>query len=378
MKRIVFLILISVFSIFSQDNDILELSDRKIFKMIDGYIDKRDKNITDVIEVLFENRTNYQEFEDYILESAGELVDQDDLDYPLFLVESILTFNLESRGAQKLYVAIVNRKIEIDERRELEEKRGELKKEAITEFTENLDKEVKEQEELTSIVEESSDITYKVYKDFDAYKKKRYINNTYIFPLSNIIYNSEVYDGFMNQSSQDREVKGSGLEMGLGVTLDSVVLRFDLGGNFASNIIFSNQVKNIYSYSNLSLSLPNLELPLFLRTGFYYYSYIFGDDDVNVAITSLPTSTLGIGIYGLKMFKVLKLESSVDFMLAPLYTENLDSGVISKLYLVLNLFRFDTYNVELKGGFDYLWLKEGGLSETNFNPKIGLGISRYE
>lgn len=379
MKKVLFLLIIPMFSLFSQEGSIEGLSDRKIINLIDELIDDRNLSISKTIEEVYQAGINSQKFEKHILERADELVGQDDLSYPLFLVESILTYNLESKGAQKLYVAIINRKIEIEDRSDLEIEKEELKRAALEELREEVIEEIEEQDVLSEIVEESREYSRRLSEDMTTYKRLRYVNNTYFYPLSNSIYESEVYDDYMNQGDSYHNLDGLGLEMGMGFTFPKAIFRFDYSINLSSRDIFSNRVKHITSFFNSSITYPSVPYPIFLRLGFLYDQYIF-DSDVqpNVAITDLPSSTIGIGLNGFQMFNVVKLDTSIDLLIAPLYTSHLDSGILTRLFVVLNVLRVRSYNLEIKGGFENLRLSQEDLTENSFNPKIGIGFSRYE
>lgn len=379
MKKVLFLLIIPMISLFSQESSIEGLSDRKVIKVIDEQIDNRDLNIVKTIEDIYKPEVDTQKFEKHILKRADELVGQDDLGYPLFLVESILTFNLESVGAQKLYVAIINRKIEIEDRSDLEVEKEELKRAALEELREEVKEEAEEQDILSEIVEESRGYSKRLSEDETTYKKLRYVNNTYFYPLSNSIYKSEVYDDYMNQGDSYHNVDGLGLEMGMGFTFPKAIFRFDYSINLSSRDMFSNKVKHITNFFNTSITYPSVPYPIFLRLGFLYDQYVF-DSDVqpNVAITDLPSSTIGIGLNGFQVFDAVKLDTSIDLLLAPLYTYHLDSGILTRLFVVVNVVRVRTYNLEIKGGFENLRLKQQDLTENNFNPKIGIGFSRYE
>lgn len=378
MKKILLFLLIPLLSLHSEIEDIEDMSNRKIIRTLNSYIERRDEEIIKIIEQIYNSKTDYLNFEAHILNEAKDLVDQDDLAFPLFLVETILTNNLESSKAQSLYVAIINRKIEIEDRAELDIEKEEVKRELIEELSEEIKDEVEEQEFLEEVTTKNRDIKDRVTKARSEYKERRYINNTYFYPFSNSIYSSEAYDEFTGEERVNN-IEGFGIEMGMGLSFDKFIMKFDMSGNLATNDAFSNELKHITSIFNLSLGLPSIPIPLYLRSGFIYDLYQF-DKDVfsNVAITELPSNTLGVGLSGLKLFRILKVDLSVDFLLAPIYTDNLDSGILTRAYLTLNLFRFSSFNIEIRGGLDNLWLYEDGLSENNMNPKVGFGISRYE
>lgn len=380
MRKIILLILLPLLHLYAQDldQDLENMSDKEIYKIIDTAIENRDREFVSVIGKINTSSSKYKQFEDYILDKASGIVDQDDLSYPLYLVESILYYNLESSKAQELYVDIVNKKIDIEERASLEEEREELKREIIETLAEDIEEEATKQEELSEIVEESKTLTEKRDSYFDGYNKLRYNSNSFIYPISYSYFSSEVYDEFSGRESTTNTLSGMGYELGLGIIMSYLNLRMDLSGNFAANDIFDNR-KHITTNICFSFGTSAIPFPLFLRVGFFHDIYTFEEGSVTeMAITNLPSPTLGISVTGFKLFKVLKFDFSVDSLLASTYTDNFDSGLFTRLYTTVNLYRFDSYNVELRFGFDSIWLSEGGLTESSINPRFGFGVSSYE
>lgn len=363
----------------SQEVDIASLSYKEVISLIDETIDSKDEVLIDYLASMGLGSPHYSNIEKYILSEVRRLVGGEDLGYPLKLVEAILYNNLENSDAQELYGILINKKIELDERREAEIIKAEKKREEIKKLADQIDKTYKEEERLAEIVTSNQELLSTINGYIDSFDKTHYVSNSYYYPLLTRFYESEVYDGFHNRAATVNSHSGFAMDLGIGVELKMLTLRADLTGSFSFNELLHDNIKQLTGAFNISTGLSIIPFPLYFRGGFLYDMYLYDNmDDTEVAITNLPSPSLGLGISGLKLFKVIKLDLSTDILLAAVYTDNLSVALFNRAYISLNLFRFGTYNMEIRGGLDYLYYSEGGLAEYSLTPRFGMGISSYE
>lgn len=373
----IFTLLITFHILVSQEVDLGLLSEKEILKIIDDAIEAKDQNIISYLSNLGTDFPGYNNYEKYILNKALKLIESDDLSFPLILVESVLYNNLENSEAQELYTTLINKSIEIKERIAEEKIKAEIKREAIAELTEEIDQELIEEERLAEIVLTNKELLDLISEYTDSFDSTHYVTNTYLYPFLTKYYSSEVYDGYMNREKTVNKYNGQSVEFGIGLELKIIKFRTDVIANFSYNDILYDNIKQLSIHVNLSTGFPIIPFPIYFRSGFFYDTYFF-EGEPDVAIQSLPSPTFGLGLTGLNFLKVLKLDLSSDFLLAANYTENFEYGVFNRIFLTLNLFRIDTFNIELRGGLDNLFYMEDGLSEYSNIPKFGIGISSYE
>lgn len=381
MKKrfIIIALLLTTVCLVSQEIDITLLSEKEIIKFIDQAVESRDESIINYMGSLGTDFPSYSKIETYILGKARDLIAGSDLSYPLKIVEAVLYNNLENDDAQKLYSSIINKKIELEERLQAEKLKADLKREELKLLAESIDKAYEEDERLASIVGINQEMLSTINGYIDSFDKTHYVSNSYFYPIFTRFYQSEVYDGFYNRESTINSYNGFAVEFGIGIELRLLTFRMDLTGNFSYNDLLNDSIKQGTGAVTISTGMPIIPIPLFLRTGFLYDLYLF-DNMANseVAITNLPTATLGLGITGLRFLKIIKIDLSTDFLMASTYTDNLDLGLFSRGYLTVNLLRFGIYNLEIRGGLDHIFYSEGGLSEYSITPRFGFGISSYE
>lgn len=381
MKKLLVItsMLITMLNLVSEEIDITILTQKEIIKLIDSSILKKDESIIIYLGTLGSEFPSYGKYEKYILVKALELAQGGDLSYPLMLVEAVLYNNLENSDAQKLYAIIIDKKIELDERLEAEKIKAEQKREELASQVEEMTLIYAEEERMANIVTSSKELLSTINGYIDSFDKSHYVSNSYFYPILSRFYTSEVYDGFHNRESTTNNYNGFALEFGIGIALKFFVFRMDMTGNISYNDLLYDNIKQITGAVNISMGIQVLKIPIYVRTGFLYDTYMYDDmDDTEVAITSLPSPSIGLGITGLRLFKVLKLDLSTDVLLASLNTDNLDYALSSRAYITLNLLRFSIYNLEIRGGLDNLFYMEGGLAEYSFTPRFGFGISSYE
>ncbi len=373
------LLLLPLTILSAQEEEFSTLTDKQILRLIDDAIEAKDKDFVSLLGQIDLNHPNYGKFESYILDKASELINSDDLSYPLLMVEAVLYNNLENSVAQELYTVIVTKKIEIDERVVLEEKRNVIKREELESLAEEIDEDIIKEEKMASIVGLNKELIKTKKSYTDSFDKTHFVSNSFIYPFSFNYYKSEVYDEFTGREPFFNYLNGQGVELGIGISFKYITLRMDLSGNIVYLDLIHEIEKHFLGFGTLSLGFPKAPIPLFFRAGFLYDLYQFDESELSiVAITNLPSPTLGLSLTGVKLFKVLKLDLSLDYLYASTYTENLDYGFLNKTYLTLNLIRIGSNHLELRGGIDILFLSEGGLSEVNYNPRFGFGVSSYE
>ncbi len=371
--------LFTMFNLVSEEIDITTLSQKEILELIDNSIELKDESIITYLGTLGPEFQNYKKYEKYILGKALKLAQGGDLSYPLKLVEAVLYNNLENSDAQELYAIIIDKKIELDERLEAEKLKADQKREELAIQTKEIERVYVEEKRMASIVNSNQELLSTINGYLDSFDKTHYVSNSYFYPILSRFYTSEVYDGFHNRESTTNDYNGFAVEFGIGIALKLFVFRMDMTGNISYNDLLYDNIKQITGAVNISMGFKVLQIPLYIRTGFLYDTYMYEDmDDTEVAITSLPSPSIGLGITGLRLFNILKFDLSTDILLASSYTDNLDYALSNRAYITINLLRFGIYNLEIRGGLDNLFYMEGGLSEYSLTPRFGFGISSYE
>lgn len=369
---IVTLCVLSIFNLYSQELDINSLSEKEIFKIVDVGINDKDDSLISDIGSLDITSPKYNGLEEYLLQKIKILIENGDLVFSLKLVEALLYNNLENEETQNLYTIIVNKRIENDERLEAENNRPKIERE---ELSQTIDKE----EFISDVIMNNKELINVIDGYTDSYSQSNYVTNFYFYPFTTKYYSSEVYDGYTSRDSTTNSFTGQGMDLGLGIDYGLFRFRSDFFINITYDDLLNETLKQVTGGTYLSIGLVRIDFPIFLRSGFIYDLYLYNNNDFSdVAITNLPSPTIGLGLTGLKLFKVLKLDVIGDILLAPIYTENLNTALLGKVYITLNLIRFSDQSLELKGGFDSLYLNEGGLVEYSITPRFGIGISSYE
>jgi len=377
------LILLSIFItsiyIFSDEVDISLLSKKEILKELESVIDLRSSSIFDYIQSMGYDFPDYSTYEEFILKKVEDIIVEGDLEYPLEIVENLLYVNLENPKSQELYTIILNKNIEIQERIEAEKLKEDIKREQLGQQNDVVNEIYKKDVKLDNIIKMNLNLLNRVGEYESSYNKTHYFSNTYFYPIYTKFYTSDVYDGFISRDKTTNRFSGFSSEFGIGVKLNLFTFKLDINTNFSYNEIFDDNIKQNTSSINLSTGLTPFDFPIYLRTGFLHDLYLFDDmEKSDVAITTLPSPSLGVGILGLNIFKIVKIDLSSDILLASTYTKNLELAMYNRFYLTLNLFRLDVYNFEIRVGFDHIYYNEGGLAEYSLMPKFGLGISQYE
>ncbi len=368
-----------MFSLVSEETDEIVMTDKEIYSLIDTSLENQDNNLDTILNDITIEHPSYEDFEDYILDYASKLAESNDLTYPLLLTETILYLNLENEDAQNLYVILINKNIEIKERVEVEKEIVNIKREEITIFNEETEEMFQFEEYMAAIAKRSKELESITSLYTDELDEIKYTTNTYFYPISYKNYTSEVYDGYFDRDEHFNHSDGFGLDFGIGSGAGFFNWRIDFTGNLTYEDLFVDEERQVITDAIFSFGRSIYNIPLFLRAGFLYNYYGFNSDDFEtVAVLELPSPTIGIGINGYSFLKILKLDLSFDFLIAPLYTDNLDLGINSKTYLTVNLIRVGGINIEIRGGMDTLYLNEDGLSEVSYIPKFGFGVSRYE
>lgn len=371
--------LLSTFNLYSQELDFTTLSKKEIYKFIDKSIDEKDKELLSFISILTPDFPDYTKIDEYLLEKIEGLIVSGDLKYPLLLVEGVLYNDLENTKAQELYIIIINKNIETEDRTVLEEEHVEVIKEDIVALAADAAVQFEVQETQADYIISDIELLTTIQGYSNNYIRRHYFSTFHIYPFSTNYYSSEVYDGYIDRNEHTNSFPAFGLDVGGGMNIGKLTCRFDFLGSIASSDIRTENQKQVRGGGFFSTGITNIYVPLFLRGGFLYDLYQYNSNVFSdVAITNLPTPTVGLGILDLKFGKVLKLDATADYILASTYTNNLTYGIFNRVYLTLNLFRYLNRNFEIKGGFDSLYLMEDGLSEFSITPKIGFGVSRYE
>lgn len=380
MKKIVLLlILLPIYHIYCQDIDYSTLSEKEIVKIIDESLANRDKNIEPIFQTLDVEDPNYKRFEAYVLKYVKEVVDSDDLDYPLYLVESVLYNNLENEDAQELYTIIINRQIEIKERKIVEEVKEEEKEEEIEEIVKVVEEKYSLEEELQNRFSNVDQILNSIPSNMGNNRYRRYVNHTFIYPFSMSYYKSDVYDDFVDRESTLHSIRGYGFTAAAESISGVGSLRGDISvvGNYTDGSFES--APNVTGDVLVSGGFRGIYVPIYISAGYYLNYFHYEDiDDSLMAIKILPSPIVGLSIMDFKFLKAFQLDLGAYPLIAPLYTDSLDMGILLKGYLTINNLRVSKYSFEIRGGVDYLILDEGGLLETYFQPKVGLGVSIYE
>ncbi len=378
MKKILitFILIYSIVSLFSQETDFSTLSEKKILKIIDKAIDEKDQELISIMGNMGPDFPNYQSYESHVLDKAREFIDSDDLTYPLMLVEAVIYNNLENKDAQELYSAILNKNIETQERIAEEKEQEIIRAKDAKKLNSQIGKAVSLEEEKARII-----LMTKKLEEYKSKLPKRttLVSNNFFYPFLWKNYSSEVYDQYTNQKPETKEVEGQGLEFSLGLNTNIIMFKFDLYGNITSDNLFYETKKQFMGNGTFSIGINAGPIPIFLRSGFLYQNYMYNDnEESDVAMLVLSSPTIGLGIKGLSIFRIIKIDLNSDYIIASNYTDNFSNGFSSQGYITVNLFRSSKYNFDIKGGMDYIYLLEDGLEEHSITPKIGFGISSYE
>ena len=365
MKKGLFVfLLLSLFSLYSQEDVVPPLSKKEVLKIIDKELNSRSESLSSTLLTLDIDLTEYEE---YLLDRTDDILSSGDLDFSLVVVETVLFINLENSRAQEMYKIIIDKKIEIEDRRLLEKNKGKIKRDTIKEKDKIITPE--------SLDLESSKKNY-VDQEFAALE---YVTNTFFYPFSKSFYKSEVNDDFLGRGDTFHDVDGAGFDVGIAYALKGILIRWDIGLSFLYSDLFKDSEKYGTVLSTFSLGYNLGVVPVYIRMGFFYNQYYLpASEPVKVALTSLPSPTIGIGLIGLNLFSVVTLDFSIDGLIAANYTNSFDLGFFAKSYMSINLFRIDTIQFEIRGGADFLYYSESGLSEINITPRVGLGVSSYE
>lgn len=376
---IIVTVLLPILNLYSQDMDISILSEVEVYTLIDEAIEERDENLILFLGANGSDFPDYDKFEIYILEKAAKLIQHSDLGFPQKLIEAVLYNDLENSHAQELYSIVINKKIENEERLEVEKLAIKRNRAELVELNDDINEEIIYQEYMSNIIGNNVEFIGIIDSYSDSFNRIHYISSSYFYPCITNFYTSEVYDDFVSRDPHVNSYSGQGMDLGLGAKLRYLTFRTDIFLNITYDDLIYEVTKQVSGSANISIGLSTIKVPLFLRAGFLYNVYLYnGGVASDVAITNLPTPSVGLGLNGLKFLKVLKLDLITDILLAPFYTENFDSGFSGKVYLTVNLFGSSANRIEIKGGFDVLFLVEGGLSEYSITPRLGFGISSYE
>lgn len=380
MRKLVIIvfIIISVLDLNSQVLDLSSLTEEELIIVIDEKIEHRDEELFPLLENIDTETDRYSFIETYILNTLEVLIKNGDLTFSSKLIEILLFNNLENEKTQELYNIVVDKKIDLKERIKAEELQEEKKRIEIENKIIETELEVEQEEVISNIIFNNIDLLETASGYTDSYHRIKYFNNFYFYPLVKKFYSSEVYDGYISRDSTINSYTGQGLDISLGFESKLFRFRTDITGSLTYDGLIYEELKQITGNINFSLGLTVIDLPIFLRGGFLYDQYLYDDDFSDMAITNLPSGSIGFGVLGFRFLDVLKLDTVWDFLLAPLYTKNLDYGFYNKVYLTLNLIRIGKQSIDIKGGFDSIYLSEEGLSEYSFTPRLGIGISSYE
>ena len=379
MKKGLFVfLLLSLFSLYSQEDVVPPLSKKEVLKIIDKELNSRSESLSSTLLTLDIDLTEYEE---YLLDRTDDILSSGDLDFSLVVVETVLFINLENSRAQEMYKIIIDKKIEIEDRRLLEKNKGKIKRDTIKEKDKIITPETSEHDRvMSSIIKKSLDLesSKKNYVD-QEFAALEYVTNTFFYPFSKSFYKSEVNDDFLGRADTFHDVDGAGFDVGIAYALKGILIRWDIGLSFLYSDLFKDSEKYGTFLSTFSLGYNLGVVPVYIRMGFFYNQYYLpASEPVKVALTSLPSPTIGIGLIGLNLFSVVTLDFSIDGLIAANYTNSFDLGFFAKSYMSINLFRIDTIQFEIRGGADFLYYSESGLSEINITPRVGLGVSSYE
>lgn len=381
MKKIILILLLPITSLFAQEEEIdySALSEKEILQIIDESLLNKDRSIDLIFQNLDPENKNYKRFEDYVMSKAKEMIEGEDLDYPLYLVESVLYNNLENDEARELYSVVISKQLEIKDRIAEEKEKEELKSKEVEGVAKDIETQFDKEVLLESTFTNTQELLAAMEKSREEEVSGRHISHNIIFPFSNTTYNSGTYDDFVKRDKEEHTIRGFSFFMGNEIIWDLMSLRFDVNIDALYLDGSDEAVNNIIGDVTFCLGFPRLIVPIYLSTGYYHHYYHYDDvDDSVVAITNLPTPTIGISILDFNLLYVAQLDVGVHAFIAPFYTDALDFGYLTKAYMTINVVKFSKYSFDIKGGVDYVSLNEGGLTEESFRLKIGLGFSSYE
>lgn len=380
MKKILFILLLPITSLFCQEEiDYTVLSETEILKIIDDSLANKDRTIDPIFQTLNPDDKNYKRFEDYVMSKAIDMTEGEDLDYPLYLVESVLYNNLENDAARELYSVIISKQLELKDRIAEEKEKEELKKQEVVEVAKEIETKFDEEVLLESTFNNTKELFQKIEESTKEELSSRNVNHSFIYPLSMNYYKSEAYDDFLKRDEVLHSVRGFCVYMSNEFKRKYLSFRFDLQVNGLYLDGSNEAVNNVLGEVMGSIGFPKAVLPFYLSAGYYQHYYHYDDVDSSViAITNLPSPFIGLSILDFNLLYIMQFDLGIYGLIAPFYTNGLDSGFMAKAYMTINLVKFSKYSFDLKGGLDYVNLNEGGLVEESIRPKVGLGFSVYD
>lgn len=422
MKKAVLLfllLLVCTSVIFSQSTSFMDLSLEDQMEIISQEVESESSALIERISEFDKAEPNYEYLINFIVEKAGDLVFQEQYDYAFKMIEGILFNNLSHVQAQELYLILdeilkeraeeerilreaeaaaereriaaaeeaerlrLEEEAEVERLRLAEEERirleeeeeARLQEEEAQRLAEQEAREVEHQAELEEkqkIIEETAareaEIRQVSPDNFSFYAR--------LFPLDFTYFTSEVNTEYNYGTAQENILYGLGLQLRGEFNHPFVFAHLDVEFDSGFLQISDYDGKNIEINTAMAVGTPLIFIPLNLRVGFIYNTYLYQDADLtDMTITTLPSLLLGMGFGSLELFDRLKIDLSFDYYMISVFVENITAAFASDISLALKVMEFETFALDTVLSANALFVLQSGLFETNFKGKIGIGIS---
>jgi hypothetical protein len=175
------------------------------------------------------------------------------------------------------------------------------------------------------------------------------------------------------------------IESGYGLSFEAFGVfffpRVALGGHVAIQTHFANLTASrgdALGYEvAMRAGLPGLtQLPLFLRIGFTQQWYFYGAEDPDVLITSFPTPTLGFMINEVQLADRVRFEASLDYYLISFFTQYMTAGLDGTAAILVSLPIVESLGLSARVAVSPQLLLSYSNVEFMTRLEISIGISR--
>ena len=297
----------------------------------------REKNIEALNSFFLENSQSddYPALENFVIESAKNLIVQGEYKFAQELLKVVLTNNLENSEAQELYTSLestIQEKLRIDEevrkkeevRKQKEDEEQRQRELALQQAEEERQRkeELKAEEERLKVEEEANiEAEKQRMEEITIIGSENFSFSLNLAPVNIVLYHSDYYDDYYNTVKVNLKY-GLGLDLaaffrhpfvrtGIDITFDTAFV----------NILNSNGTPFAYNIY-ISGTSPVIRIPLYFVTGFSHLFYSFGLDysqeDIDVRTISYPSPVAGLrfgnihfspGVFGIDFTSLYHLAS---------------------------------------------------------------------
>jgi len=406
VKRIFILLLFFnyIFIVFSEETSFQNKDILAKFNYISTEIKSKNPGFIDEIYNYNQSDPDYKSLIDFLVEKAGDLVFQKEYDYAFKIIEAVLYNNLDNTQAQELYLTLgeikkknankekLRLEKEAEQERQKQQNEEALRLEALAE-AEKLKQaqaeekqRVAEKKALEDNFQKNLDEKQRQLDEADAYETsiktvglKNFSYYTFLYPGDFFYYTSEVNTLFNTGQKKENILYGLALQGGINFNHPLFNINLDMDFDYGFLGINASNSKNLNYNATFSIGSPVLFIPLTLRLGFLYNKYLYENNlTADMAIVSMPTALVGIGLWDIIFFNRVKIDLAFDYYLVSFLTTELDSSYGAEFSVSVRLFSFRKLNIYTGISTHALFLEEAGMFESNINGKIGIGISYNE